>query len=468
MAIEAAKFALSQELLPKDATSLSLERMVGAALSMKQEELRNGRPKPPVFSLPDKAASAECSTAWAAKYGALLEELRSEASLEEARAAAAPWAAAVLEAKREVIEPNRERLSEHLQNMWVENMDAAKRVLEGSRLRAVMKAKALDVHKTLTLAMNDVERQFREGMVPFALQKASGLTHDQVGALCTASIKYFREGFDRPWALATLEKELEHCMPKEEPVVISTKDTGSATLADDPLAFLLGLTLGACELPLEPSVRDFLASATATYLDPFIDGEVPAAEYHKRSEGLMMPRLRAAWAEHHRVRALETPDFPVAPVHALAQYIVHCIGKMNLNLGFGAHMPGVGRNPISMREDRAPDPNRTASALARPPVLLSSPLSPNSPKGSCVRPPPSQSEVHFKKLGEKLIEAVQRDFPAGERAFGSLPALTAAQIQHVGQIHLKSVALYQQEFGNALAVANLEGEEARREERMRI
>jgi len=334
----------------------------------------------------------------------------------------------VLEAKREVIEPNRERLSEHLQNMWVENMDAAKRVLEGSRLRAVMKAKALDVHKTLTLAMNDVERQFREGMVPFALQKASGLTHDQVGALCTASIKYFREGFDRPWALATLEKELEHCMPKEEPVVISTKDTGSATLADDPLAFLLGLTLGACELPLEPSVRDFLASATATYLDPFIDGEVPAAEYHKRSEGLMMPRLRAAWAEHHRVRALETPDFPVAPVHALAQYIVHCIGKMNLNLGFGAHMPGVGRNPISMRE----------------------------------------SEVHFKKLGEKLIEAIQRDFPAAERAFGSLPALTAAQIQHVGQIHLKGVALYQQELGNALAVANREGEEARREERMRI
>ena len=50
----------------------------------------------------------------------------------------------------------------------------------------------------------------------------------------------------------------------------------------------------------------------------------------------------------------------------------------------------------------------------------------------------------------------------------SLQCLTAAQIVHVGQLHLKGVIAYQQEIGNALAIANRDGEEARREERMRI
>ena len=60
--------------------------------------------------------------------------------------------------------------------------------------------------------MDDVERQFREGMTPFAMQRLGRLdeiTDDQMANLCTAAVKYFREGFDRPWALATVEKELE-------------------------------------------------------------------------------------------------------------------------------------------------------------------------------------------------------------------------------------------------------------------
>ena len=75
---------------------------------------------------------------------------------------------------------------------------------------------------------------------------------------------------------------------------------------------------------------------------------------------------------------------------------------------------------------------------------------------------------NVQRLGEKLVEAIIRDFPESERALGSVSMLTAAQIAHVGQIHLRGCALYQQELQNALAVANREGEDARREERMRI
>ena len=39
---------------------------------------------------------------------------------------------------------------------------------------------------------------------------------------------------------------------------------------------------------------------------------------------------------------------------------------------------------------------------------------------------------------------------------------------HVGRVHLSGLVLYQTELGNALAAANREGEEARREERLRI
>ena len=39
---------------------------------------------------------------------------------------------------------------------------------------------------------------------------------------------------------------------------------------------------------------------------------------------------------------------------------------------------------------------------------------------------------------------------------------------HVGRVHLSGLVLYQNELGNALANANREGEEARREERLRI
>ena len=63
-----------------------------------------------------------------------------------------------------------------------------------------------------------------------------------------------------------------------------------------------------------------------------------------------MQRLKAAWAKHRKLCCLDEADMPISPLCALAQYVVHCIAKMNANLGFGLHVPGVGRSPTSQRE----------------------------------------------------------------------------------------------------------------------
>ena len=66
----------------------------------------------------------------------------------------------------------------------------------------------------------------------------------------------------------------------------------AATSLEDDLGWLLGVVLGSTELPLPPRASQFVWSTIASYLDPFIDGEVAAAHYHARSEGLVMARLR--------------------------------------------------------------------------------------------------------------------------------------------------------------------------------
>ena len=55
-----------------------------------------------------------------------------------------------------------------------------------------------------------------------------------------------------------------------------------------------------------------------------------------------------------------------------------------------------------------------------------------------------------------------------DRAFGPLPCLAANHIIQVSRLHVNSLFRYQDNLGDALAEANREGEEARREERLRI
>jgi hypothetical protein len=176
-------------------------------------------------------------------------------------------------------------------------------------------------------------------------------------------------------------------------------------------------------------VSDFLASATAEYLDPFIDGEVPSSEYSMRSEGSFMQRLHKAWSARQSLAVVTAvgAEMPVPPKCALAQYMVHCISKMNTNLGFSHHTPGAGRFPCST----------------------------------------SGAESHFQMLGKTLAEAVERDFEPEERNLGTSP-LTSAQIAAIARKHWNGLVTHQTELGNALGTANRDGEEARREERIRI
>jgi len=241
-----------------------------------------------------------------------------------------------------------------------------------------MKAHALTVHRTLKGAMDDVERQFRDGMKPLLAAKLSTLDESTITTLITGCIKSFRVGFDRPWAIPALEKQLQGSMMPEAQVaeVAAPPVTRVASsISKDPVGYLLGLVLGSAELPLAPLVRAFLASATAKYLDPFIDGEVAAAEYHQRSDGLFMARLRQAWA-NDPLCVGACPDIPVEC--ALGQYVAHAICKMNANFGFSAHTPGLGRQPVSDAE----------------------------------------TGRYFEQLGKAVTAAIQRDFGEGERSFG--------------------------------------------------
>jgi hypothetical protein len=356
----------------------------------------------------------------------LLVRMHESSYTAAAEATAEPWAKALIETKREVMDPNEARLSSHLEGLWTEHVGAAKRDLQGSRLRDVMRAHALTVHRTLKGAMDDVERQFREGMKPLLAGKIPQLDDTSLVALITACIKAFRVGFDRPWAISALEKQLSACMQADEVAAVAPPPTirASTSISTDPVGYLLGLALGSSHLPLSEHVRDFLATTVARYLDPFIDGEVRAADYHKTLAGTFMSRLRAAWSSvHGEEAAMEIPA-----ECALAQYCAHAIAKMNANFGFGPHTPGLGRQPVMEHE----------------------------------------ASRYFEQLGKALVAAIERDFEEPDRQFGTLTCLTAGQLIHVGRVHLNGLSLYQIELANALADANREGEEARREERLRI
>merc|ERR1711971_647189 len=108
-------------------------------------------------------------------------------------------------------------------------------------------------------------------------------------------------------------------------------------------------------------------------------------------------------------------------------YVRHVITKMNMNLGFGMHIPGIGRRPVMAYEQ--------------------------------VR--------HTKMLGTALEEAIERDFAAPHRSIASR-SITAVIITELADAHLRACIMYQNELAMALQIANREGEDARQHERKRI
>lgn len=266
----------------------------------------------------------------------------------------------------------------------------------------------------------------------------------------------------------------------------------SQLLAEDPHAWLRELLLqldDPAELlpPSPPGIGAFVLSFIAGYLDPHIDGErqplTPAQLRSLAKEGSLPERMKQAW-ETGGAGALATasaaaaaaregpggarggstgsaaasatppprtlsarlssgrlgaggppalpevavPPFSVPTELLVGAFVRHAVHKMNMQLGFGAHVPGVGRQPISQM----------------------------------------QQARHAKILAVSVLEAVQRDFNGGNPVQLSGLALSAELLEGLVVEHLQAVFAAHADLNAALAIANKEGEEARKVERMRI
>jgi hypothetical protein len=198
-----------------------------------------------------------------------------------------------------------------------------------------------------------------------------------------------------------------------------------SSLGSDPLGWLYGLVLGSIETDLPQRIADFLCTTVAKYLDPFIDGEVPRGAWEARSSGLFSARLDAAWAAHRPPNA--PAKLHIAPEVVLAVYIKHAVTKMNLNHGFGDHVPGLGRQPIL----------------------------------------PDEQELHAQDVEASVMRAIRSDFDAAHLRIRGLD-VTEEVLQGLICAHLRACVYFQEELAVALSEANKDGEEARLQERLRI
>lgn len=171
-------------------------------------------------------------------------------------------------------------------------------------------------------------------------------------------------------------------------------------------SWLFSLLVGDAALPLPEGARSDLSVATATYLDPFLDGEVPPGQSEGRSAGLFRSRLAGLFA-------VEVPSECV-----LAQYVLHCVAKLNVAFGFGPYVLGVGRQPASGDEQ----------------------------------------ERHLQRLGVAIIAAVERDFAPAHRKLRGLASLSAELLAALGRAHLAFLYQNQDQLNAALAAANEAGE----------
>ena len=203
------------------------------------------------------------------------------------------------------------------------------------------------------------------------------------------------------------------------------------------LAWLRGVVLGSQPLPLPEPLLAFLSTATAAYLDPFLDEAhgVPAAPRPPPAAApprLFTGTLRRAWAAH-RAAQLRPSDLPPelppeAAAFALAAYVRHAIGKSNMCRGFEPHVPGNGRVACAPPRERA----------------------------------------HLRALGAALCDALGRDFAPEQRRVGDLARLRPAHVEELARLQLGLQGVYQHRLDEALAMANAQGEEGRRREQLRL
>lgn len=397
----------------------------------------------------------------------------------EMAAEAAPYVAAVVRAKRDVVDGNVPAISNLLEGMWSEMMKDGQEEIEGAGMkrRTVLKFRAQHIHRMITAAMENVASQLQGGMeVALTPPGSAGLPPSTsklaVRELCAAALVAFRLGFDRPWQLSAIEEDLERrCkLPPElelarkavEDASAHPKGATSASLgqlgiaepiaqcwagtaepiapSDPPAIALLGLLLGSKVLPLDAEAGAFLQTAVAEYLDPFIDGEAQLHDREQLRTRTFMARLDDKWAAHEQHRRQHAPvprPSPVSADCACAAYAAHSIGKLNAIFGFSAHSPGLGRSPVSSYEQMR----------------------------------------HLMQLGPAILAALERDFPPLENGQTASPphklgdawrAISAEELTAVAQTHLDAMHGYHSGLEEALAKANREGEDNRRMERLAI
>ena len=389
---------------------------------------------PNLSAVGDPTRRRACEAKWNEQVAALITAKRTPAGGQAAQQQSAPWVAAVLKAKVEVVDPNAERLADHMATMKEDNISAAATELAGSRLRDVIKAKAETSNRVLMAAMDDVQSQFVGGMKQLSTPNLAGsLSDDEISALCLTAVLAVRAVYDASYTVPTMIKEL---LMRVKPPQDKAAEQGSPrtsfgsgnlppTADGDPMGWLRSLIMGAVQVgPLGEEELFFLLVHVSRYLDPFLDGEVPPNECLRRSEGFYYDRLRRDWEAEKG----EGVEMRIPPELAYCQYLTHCVTKLNSNHGFGMHIPGLGRTPVGQQEQ----------------------------------------EDYLKRAVAAAIDSTERDFSPAQRVIGAMGNLRSDDLLPICRDHLTGLFLYHKELGDALAVANREGEEARRQERLRI
>mmetsp|Transcript_20567 Transcript_20567/g.55409 ORF Transcript_20567/g.55409 Transcript_20567/m.55409 type:complete len:622 (+) Transcript_20567:133-1998(+) len=467
-----------------------------------------------------------CTTARdVAKWSAAVRSLKQVLTESEGVAAvAAECERLLLAAMAEVVDPNLRLLGDHLQSISEEQLKLAAEALrtyqppESSALDAAVHAKATAVHHVMAVALNDVQQQFVGGVSDVCNDELVARLDDPQAAaeLIASAVEVRRRAIESPWRLSALIGAIQSQVNTEavEPAGAIASggsgflamlgvghDGGAATpqvayappslldatgkqgglfsdlsqlLEDNPMDWLRKLVVGlddaAEALPAQPpGLADFVLNQIADYLDPHIDGDkqplAPAALRALDKEGTMPERLKAKWDAGAGAEAraaavavaqakanaptprrdvhgsqlrnnLPTPGPPTGPSPPFdvdedvlaGVYIRHAVRKMNAVLCFGPHVPGVGRQPIS--------------AMAQ--------------------------QRHVKILAVSILEAVQRDFNHGKPLAIRGTQITTEALESVVQDHMNLLFSHHNDLNAALAIANKEGEEARKAERMRI
>uniref|UniRef100_A0A7S3AY64 Uncharacterized protein n=1 Tax=Haptolina ericina TaxID=156174 RepID=A0A7S3AY64_9EUKA len=369
--VAAAQWQLGQKLGPADQKMPDLSSALNLALSNASAR----QPLPATFEAPRRAA---CERALDARVAELTVSLCGEAAAGRSLQAAAPYVEALMKAKQQVVDPNTMGLGQHIAQLKEDQLSSAVADLAGSRLRDVMKAKARTIHKLLKAAMDDVESQFSNGIRQLcASVLAPALAPADIIALSESAMAAVRNTLDVDYAYSTplLEAQLEQrlnaqrsAMQQRAQASRRAGTTSIPSVASDPLGWLRAVVLGSALLELSADANDFLQVQTARYLDPFLDGAVPPAEFTHRSAGFFVDRVRIAWNE----QTGGDDPMPVPPSLAYAQYLRHAISKLNSLHGFSNHISGLGRQPVSQWERDAslkaprhadPDPTLVSPAL---------------------------------------------------------------------------------------------------------